>query len=51
MGMIVMRQTQGLKALGDLRAFPAGSQGAEVRTSDREAAYTFIRPNGPGFGA
>ena len=40
--MIVMLQTQGLKSLDDLRAFLAGSQGVEIRTPEREAAYAFI---------
>ena len=37
-----MLHTQGLKTLDDLRAFLAGSQGVEIRTPEREAAYAFI---------
>ena len=37
-----MLQTQGLKALDDLRAFLAGRQGVEIRTPGREACYAFV---------
>jgi hypothetical protein len=40
--MIVMLQTQGLKTLGDIRGFLAGSQAVEIKTPQREVAYAFI---------
>jgi transposase InsO family protein len=40
--MIVMLHTQGLKTLGDVRAFLDGSQTVEFKTPPREVAYELI---------
>ncbi len=37
-----MLQTRGLKSVDDVRGFLAGSQGVEMKTPNREAAYAFI---------
>jgi hypothetical protein len=48
--MIVMLQTQGLTTLADVRGFPADSQGVEISTPQREAAYNFSAQTLGGFG-
>jgi len=45
-----MLHTQGLKTLDDLRGFLAGSQGVEIRTPDREGAYSFVTQTLKRFG-
>ena len=45
-----MLQTQGLKTLDDIRGFLVGSQGVEIKTPQREAAYAFIAQTLSRFG-
>ena len=45
-----MLHTRGLKTLEDLRGFLAGSRGVEIRTPDREGAYSFLAQTLQRFG-
>ncbi len=40
--MIVTLGTERIRTLDDIRAFPGGSEAADITPHDREAAYAFI---------